>query len=295
VGAELQRLAPEVADTHIKAQVAILMDWQNWWAVEYQPGPSNRLRYWEQIGAGYRPFHKLNVAVDTIAPDSDLSQYRLVIAPLLYMLRPGVAQHLQQFVERGGILLTTFFSGIVDQYARVVPGGYPSELRKLLGIYVEEFDPWTPEMSNELVVKEGALSGTYPCTLWGELVRAEGAQVLGTFAHDYYADQPALTVNRAGNGQAYYIATQGNDELLDKLAAHLYHEAGIEPVLESPDGVEITKRVRSDGRAIYFLLNYNEQPCKVALPGGTFRSLLDGRDVQGEVEIEAGGVVVLGE
>ncbi len=292
VGAELKQLAPEVADARVKAQVAILMDWENWWAVEYQPGPSNRLRYWEELGACYRPFHKLNVAVDTVAPGSDLSQYRLVIAPLLYMLRPGVAQNLQQYVERGGTLLTTFFSGIVDQYARIVPGGYPGELRKLLGIHVEEFDPWTPEMSNEVVVKEGAFSGTYPCTLWGELVHTEGAQVLGTFAHDYYADQPALTVNRLGNGQAYYIATQGNDELLDRLAAHLCREAGVEAVLESPEGVEVTKRVRDDGRAIYFLLNYNEQPQSVKLPAGTFRSLLDGKDVQGAVEIEARGVVV---
>ncbi|MDQ2884584.1 MAG: beta-galactosidase [Chloroflexota bacterium] len=295
VGAELKQLAPEVAATRVKAQVAILMDWENWWAVEYQPGPSSRLSYWEQVGACYRPFHKLNVAVDTVAPGSDLSQYRLVIAPLLYMLRPGVAQNLQQYVEHGGTLLTTFFSGIVDQYDHVVPGGYPAELRKLLGIHVEEFDPWTAEMSNEIVVKEGALSGTYPCTLWGELVHTEGAQVLGTFAHDYYADQPALTVNHAGNGRAYYIATQGNDALLDGLAAHLCSEAGIEAVLESPEGVEVTKRVRDDGRAIYFLLNYNEQAQSVKLPAGTFRSLLDGKDVQGVVEVEARGVVVLGE
>ncbi|HEV2654717.1 MAG TPA: Beta-galactosidase C-terminal domain, partial [Ktedonobacteraceae bacterium] len=102
-------------------------------------------------------------------------------------------------------------------------------------------------------------------------------------------------VNHAGNGRAYYIATQGNDALLDGLAAHLCSEAGVEAVLESPEGVEVTKRVRDDGRAIYFLLNYNEQPQTVKLPAGTFRSLLDGKDVLAEVEIEARGVVVLGE
>jgi len=292
-GADLKRLAPEVADSRIDAQVAILLDWENWWAVEYRPGPSDRLRYWQQIGTCYRPLHQLNIAVDTVAPDSDLSKYRLVIAPLLYMLRPGVAQNLQQYVEHGGILLTTFFSGIVDQYDHAVLGGYPGELRKLLGIYVEEFDPWTPEMSNEIVVKEGALSGTYPCTLWGELVHAESAQVLATFAHDYYANQPALTVNQAGKGQAYYIATQGNNELLDRLAQHLCKEAGVESVLESPDGVEVTKRIRSDGRPVYFLLNYNEQAQRVGLPRGTFRSLLDEKSVQDEVEIAARDVVVL--
>src|SRR6266849_155034 len=168
VGAELKQLGPEVAGSQIIAQVAILMDWHNWWAVEYQPGPSNRLHYLEQLASYYRPFHQLNAAIDVVEPTRDLSTYRLVIAPLLYMLRPGVAKSLEQFVEQGGTLLTTFFSGIVDEKDHVVLGGYPAELRKLLGIHVEEFDPWTPEMTNEVVVKDGPLAGTYPCTLWGE-------------------------------------------------------------------------------------------------------------------------------
>src|SRR5205085_7175690 len=127
------------------------------------------------------------------SPGSDLSDYRLVVAPLLYLLRPGVAQVLERFVEQGGTLLTTFFSGIVDQNDHVVLGGYPGELRKLLGIHVEEFDPWTEEMTNQVVIEEGPLQGTYPCTLWGEVVRLEGARPLGVFASDYYANCPALT------------------------------------------------------------------------------------------------------
>ena len=98
-------------------------------------------------------------------------------------------------------LLITFFSGIVDQYDRVALGGYPAELRNLLGIYVEEFDPWTPEMTNAINVPEGPLSGTYPCTLWGEVVHLEGAHALGTFATDYYAQSSAITLHRNRAGQ----------------------------------------------------------------------------------------------
>ncbi|MBV9228661.1 MAG: beta-galactosidase [Chloroflexi bacterium] len=296
VGAELERLAPTVAGSRISAQTAILMDWSNWWAVEYQPGPSDRLHYWQQLNAYYQALHSLNVAVDVVLPDSDLSNYRLVIAPLLYLLRPGAAKNLERFVERGDILLVTFFSGIVDENDHVVLGGYPGELRKLLGIHMEEFDPWTPEMTNRLVIKEGALQGSYLCTLWGELVRLEGAQALGVFASDYYANGPALTVNQFGQGRAYYIATQGSDELLLKLTRELCHEANVAPVLEAPGGVEVTKRVRADGRAIYFLLNHTEQVQRVALPAGKYTSLLDGRQVAGEVEIgPVDALVVLGE
>ncbi len=295
VGGELKQLSADVVGSRIPAQAAILMDWQNWWAVEYRPGPSNRLNYWEQIKTYYHPLHSLNIAVDIVSPDSDLSNYRLVIAPLLYMLRPGVAKNIEQFVARGGIFLTTYFSGIVDQNDHVVLGGYPAELRKLLGIHVEEFDPWTPEMTNQVVIKEGSLKGSYPCTLWADVVRLEGAQALGVFASDYHANNPALTVHQFGQGHAYYIATQASNDLLMKLTKELCQEANIAPVLEAPEGVEVTKRVQADGREVYFLLNHTEQAQRVKLPVGVFMSLLDGRKVEGEVEVREVDVVVLTE
>jgi beta-galactosidase len=295
VGAELKQLASEVAGSRITAQVAILMDWHNWWAVEYQPGPSNRLHYFEQLTSYYRPFHQLNVAIDIVEPTCDLNSYRLVIAPLLYMLRPGVAKNLEQFVAQGGTLLTTFFSGIADEKDHVTLGGYPAKLREVLGIHVEEFDPWTPEMTNKIVIKDGPLAGTYPCTLWGELLHLESAQAQGVFAHDYYANEPALTVNQYGQGHAYYIATQPDNVLLAKLAKELCHKADVKPVLQAPEGTEVTKRVQADGRAIYFLLNHTEQTHRVTLPSGTFISLLNKRNISTEVEIAGMDIVVLQE
>lgn len=293
VGAELQTIAPEVAGSRIEAQAAILMDWQNWWAVEYVPGPSDLVRYWQQISNCYRPLHVANVAVDFVSPERDLSGYRLVITPLLYLLQPGVAEKLQRFVEQGGTLLTTFFSGIVDQNDHVFLGGYPGPLRKLLGVYVEEFDPWTPAMTNKVLVREGELRGAYECSLWGEVVHLEGAQAIGSFASDYHAGHPALTVNQVGQGRAYYLATQPNEELYTRLLRQLCQEANVESVLRAPAGVEVTKRVRADGRPLYFLLNHNETAQRVQLPQGTFRALFNGEQVEGQIEIPAVDAVVL--
>ncbi len=292
-GSELQRLAPVIIGSHISAEVAIVMDWQNWWAVEYLPGPSDRLRYWEQIKTYYHALHRLNVAVDIVSPESDLSRYRLVLAPLLYMLRPEVARNLEQYVQGGGIFLTTFFSGIVDENDAVVLGGYPAELRKLLGIYVEEFDPWTEEMSNEVEIEVGPLKGVYGCTLWGEVVHLEGAEALGVFRHDYYAQGPALTRHQFGQGQAYYLATQVSDDLLAALMSQLCQEAAISSILQVPEGVEVTRRVRGDGRGMYFLLNHTEKVERVSLPAGRYTSLLSGDEVEDQVEVAARDVVIL--
>ncbi len=293
LGAGLKQLSADVVGSRTTAQVAILMDWQNWWAIEYPQRPSNRLHYWEQMKTYYAPLHGLNVAIDILQPDSDLTNYRLVVAPLLYMLRPGVAKNLEQFVERGGILLTTYFSGIVDQNDRVALGGYPGELRKLLGIHVEEFDPWTENMTNQIVIEEGPLLGTYPCTLWGEVVHLEGARAIGVFANDYYAMGPALTVHQFGQGQAYYVATQGSNELLAGLMRLLCQQASVSPVLNVPNGIEVTQRVRADGRIVYFFLNHTGKPEVVALPAGKFTSLLNGKEVERQIEIDERDVAVL--
>ncbi len=293
LGAELKRLSADVIGSRPIAQVALLMDWQNWWAIEYPQRPSSRLRYWEQLKTYYAPLHGLNVTVDIVQPDSDLTNYRLVVAPLLYMLRPGVAKNLEQFVERGGILLTTYFSGIVDQNDRVALGGYPGELRKLLGIHVEEFDPWTENMTNQIVIEEGPLQGTHPCTLWGEVVHLEGARAIGVFAHDYYAMGPALTVHQFGQGQAYYVATQGSDELLAGLMHLLCQQAAVSPVLNVPEGIEVTQRVRADGRVVYFFLNHTDKPEVVALPDGKYTSLLHEKEVERQIEIDGHDVAVV--
>lgn len=295
VGTELQHLAPEITGSRVQAEVAIVMDWDNWWALEYGPGPSNLLKYWEQLKRYYHPLYELNIMVDVVQPASDLSKYKLVIAPTLYMLRPGEAKNLEQFVERGGTLLTTYFSGIVDQNNHVMLGGYPAELRKVLGLHVEEFDPWTPEMSNKVLVHEGELRGAYTCTTWGDAVRLEGAQAIGVFASDYHANNPALTVNTFGQGHAYYIATQGSDELLAALTRFLCEQAQVATVLKAPKGVEVTKRILPDGKVIYFLLNYNSQKHLVKLPDGNFTSLLDDQSVKDTIEIAGMDAAILRE
>lgn len=292
VGEELEQIAPVVAGTHLTSQVAIVLDWENWWCVEYLPAPSDRVRYLDLVYTYYRAFHQMNVAVDIVHPSSDISKYRVVVAPLLHMLHPGVAANLTNFVESGGTLLTTFFSGIVDENDHVGLGGYPKELRTLLGIRIEEIDPWTPDMKNELVIKAGPLAGTYPCDLWGELIHEEGAQTIGAFASDYYANFPALTVNQFGAGRAYYVATQINEELAAKLLREVCLEASIAPLIQTSSNIEVTRRVSTTGSEIYFLLNHTQQAQHLTLPSGTFTSLLTSTSMSGDIEIPAMDVVI---
>ena len=152
----MHSLGDGILGTRLPARVALVFSWPNWWNVEYRPGPSSALDYVEEVQRYYRPLWDRNIAVDVVPPDRDLSGYDLVIAPLLNMVSAEQGAALTRYVERGGIFLTTFFSGVVDENDRAWLGGYPGPLRRMLGIWVEEFDPLTPDMRNEVVVPEGA-------------------------------------------------------------------------------------------------------------------------------------------
>ena len=85
LGLELERLGSEVLGSVGTAQTAIMFDWENWWAVEYSSGPSVDLKYYEEVLEYYTALHSENIPVDIIGEDSDLSRYKLVVAPILYL------------------------------------------------------------------------------------------------------------------------------------------------------------------------------------------------------------------
>ncbi|WP_411349692.1 beta-galactosidase [Paenibacillus sp. WLX2291] len=294
LGHELQHLGEQLLDSRIEAKVAILFDWENWWAVEKSSGPTVALNYVEQIHKYYQAFYNRNVQVDIIGVDADLSRYELVIAPVLYMVKPGLAAKLEQFTEQGGTFVTTFFSGIVNENDLVTLGGYPGELRKLLGIWVEEIDALLPTMHNSIVMKDqlGSLQGSYSCGMLCDLLHTEGAEVLAEYGDDFYKGMPVLTRNTFGQGEAWYIASDGEASFVAGLMEHLSEQKHIQPVLDTPVGVEAGRRIK-DGQAFIFLLNHNAEAATVELNSLTTVNMLDDQPVDSSIEIPGHGTVIL--
>jgi beta-galactosidase len=277
LGAELGSLDAGILGARLPARVALVFSWPNWWNVEYRPGPSSALDYVAEAQRYYRPLWDRNIAVDVVPPDRDLSGYDLVIAPLLNMVSAEQGAALTRYVERGGVFLTTFFSGVVDENDRAWLGGYPGPLRRMLGIWVEEFDPLTPDMRNAVVVPEGAgaPAGRYSCDLWCDLVHLEGARALATYGEDFYAGRPAITEHRFGQGRALYVATRPDAALIAGLVAGLLADLGVTAPLDAPPGVEVTRRERA-GRGYTFVLNHTPQPARIPLPA-PMQDLLTGQ------------------
>jgi beta-galactosidase len=259
LGAELERLGNSTLGATTPARVAILFDWNNWWGLNDAVGPVQEKEYVPVVRQHYTAFWRQNISVDIVFSDSDLSRYSIVVAPMLYMVKPGVAERIEAFVQQGGTFVATYLSGIVDEHDLAFEG-YPGPLKNVLGIWNEEIDALYPEQSNQIVMQDH--SGTYTCGRLCEIIHCEGAEALANYGCDFYAGTPVVTRNTFGKGAGYYIASEPEQRFLNDFYARLLEEQGVQAVLEAPEGVEVTQRVTEQG-PLLFLLNHSEDSVQV--------------------------------
>ncbi|MDU4625478.1 MAG: beta-galactosidase, partial [Enterococcus gallinarum] len=238
LGEELSRLN-EVLGSETKAEVGVLFDWDNYWALEYTSGPTVDLTYVQQIHQYYRYFYEKNIATDLVSVDADFSKYQVLVAPVLYMVKAGMKEALESFVEQGGTLITTYMSGIVDQSDNVHLGGYPGPLRELAGIWVEEIDALAPEQTNVIQLKGGRQGES---NLVSEIIHLETAESVADYTSNFYAGSPAVTKNRFGQGVVYYIGTQLEKDFLDTILDEATNSANLTAVIEGETNLEISCR-----------------------------------------------------
>ena len=285
LGAELQRL-DEVAGTRGRAEVAMLLDWESWWALELPSKPSNRVQQIEQVESLYRPLYESNITVDFARPADDLSAYRLVIAPCLYLVDDRAALNLEEFVRGGGTLVMTFFSGIVDQFDNVYLGGYPRPFRRLLGLKVLDFDPLRVGHSIDLRFHDGAQARG---EIWSELIELDGAEAVATSN-----GSPAITRHRFGEGTAFYIGTVPDQVALARVLEEACSAADVKPTARMPQAVETVRRY-AGGKSILFVLNHRDVAVDVPVEE-TGTNLIDGSEVhRGLMRLEPRGVAIIKE
>lgn len=279
LGDMLARLSP-VAGCRTEARVAIVFDQQSRWAMDDAAGPRNMgLEYEKTVNEHYRPFWEKGIAVDVIDADQPLSQYALVIAPMLYMVRQGFAERAEAFVAEGGHLVTTYWSGIVDETDLCFTGGFPGPLRKLLGIWAEEIDclgEGERNLVQGLAGNASGLQGPYQVRHLCELIHTETAQALATYRDDFYAGRPAVTVNRFGNGKAWHVASRNDLQFQRDFFAGIINELALPQAVDAdfPPGVVAT--ARTDGESTWvFVQNFTAQQQLVTLPEGYTDSMTD--------------------
>lgn len=289
LGKELEGIGSEILGSRTSAKTAIVFDWDNWWAAEYSAGPSRLINYCSEITAYYKALSEQNISVDFVSVEEDLSSYKLVIAPLLYMCKDGFDEKVREYVKNGGRFLTTFFSGYVEDHDLVILGGYPGRLKDILGIWVEESDALPEGEANSFTYK----GKTYPASVLCDLLYLQGAQGLASYESDFYEGMPVLTCNNFGKGKAYYVASHSSDEFYKDFIGEICEELDIRPVADVPAGVEAT--VRENKKVSFlFLLNHGAEAVWVVIDeAGT--DLISGSSYQAgdSLKLEKAGVAII--
>ena len=213
-------------------------------------GRATRPAYRQAISRCYRPLWEQGITTAVIDMDQDFSRYRLLIAPMLYMVRPGVGERIERFVESGGTFIATYWSGIVDENDLCFLGGFPGPLRRTLGIWSVVLDALHDGETNRITILEGntlGLAGSYECYELCDLIHLEGAEALAVYQHDFYAGRPALTVNCLGAGKAYYVASRNREPFFSDVIVAISAHAGLPRAIKAALTEGVTAQVRTDG------------------------------------------------
>ncbi|MFJ6181471.1 beta-galactosidase [Streptomyces sp. NPDC092295] len=277
-----------VRGTRTAADAALVWDWQSWWAqrLEWRPSEDHDAR--ERADTFYEALYDRHLTVDFAHPEADLSRYPLVAVPALYLAVEATGRNLRTYVENGGTLVVSYFSGIVDQHDAVHPGAHPGVLRDVLGLTVEEFSPLGEGERVRLTEAGGAeLTGD----VWSEFVVPRGAETVWTYADGLTAGRPAITRHRLGRGTAWYVSTRLDARALDTVLDAAAEDAGLAPRTGLPRDVEVVRRT-GEGGDYLFAVNHTGTDAKVPLPAhGT--ELLTGERTAGRLGLPAGAVRVV--
>ena len=268
LGGELAGLS-DLRGTVTEPDLALLWDWESWWAQELEWRPTVDLGYLERIRAWYEASFRAGLTADFAHPAADLSRYRLVVAPSLYLTTPQAADNLRRYVEDGGTLVVCGFSGIVDANDRVYPGPYPGALRDVLGLTVEE---WLPLRAGDRV----GLTWDEPgipqpaADAWTEAVILAGAKPVAWYASGPAAGGPAITRYDLGEGRSWYVSARTDAPTTAAVFAAACASAGLNPPAAPvqpgawPRDLEIVRR--TDGQHRFFMLiNHGDTAAAVRL------------------------------
>lgn len=262
LGDTLEKIRP-VRGTCTKPEAAVIFDWEVLTALSVSGGPSNdRKKLVDTVIAHYRALWELNIPTDVIESRADFSGYKLVVAPMLYMLLPGVAERIRDFVEKGGVWVSTYLTGYVNETNLCYLDGFPGAgLREVFGLWNEELDGLTPD-DRQYVTPAGGNSldwtGRAEVADFAERIHPEGAEVLGVYGLDFYAGEPALTCNAFGKGYAYYQAARCDAAFLRDFYEKVAARHGVKQLLKTPPGIHAMIR-EGDGEKYLFLFNFQPE------------------------------------
>jgi beta-galactosidase len=270
---ELQKIGSRIVDLKRNNKVAILYSNDSWQGLRFMPF-SDHADYGSLLRQMYGALYRANVGIDFIFPETtELSSYRVIVVPPLYVASDAVLERLQNFVKNGGHLLAGFKTGFTDEYDTVRWTMAPGPLREAAGFHYQEFS----NLKTPLALKGDpfGVGADNKVSDWAEMLLLDTAQPLAYYDHPFFGKYPAITRNKYGKGTLTYEGTVLGDRLQQKVVLDVLQVAGLTgPDQALPLPVRAKHGVNRNGKTIHFYLNYSGEPQTFDYPYGDGSDLL---------------------
>lgn len=290
IAKELRGLEKELAGTTVKAKVGMIFDYDSRWAVDFQPGYSEN-NYVQSVLRYHDALTRAGVNVDMVKPGADLSGYRLVLAPNLYVMPDALARQIDAYVKGGGVFFCDLRTGVKDETGLCHTRTLPGLLSAALGIEIEEYESVIAPDNYKMVGADG-FGGEYTADKGADWVTAKKARTVAAYDHWNMRPFAALTRNEYGRGIGWYAGTVAKEkEFYDRLVAAMLKDAKVRAVVKPPAGVEASVR-EGKGKRLLFLVNFTEEKKEVAVPAGK-KELLTGKKTGQTLVLPRYGVAVV--
>ncbi len=248
------------------AEVGILFSYDQQWALQIQPHHPE-LDYVKHLQGYYKALFDANIPVDMVSEQEDFSRYKVLVAPLLFLMTPELSKKLESYVAGGGHLVLTMRTGVKDWNNAVQPWTLPGDLSSVLGIEIHDYDCLREVEQSVRWIKAGAETPVEAAAKWCDIITLSGAEAWAVYGQDYYRDTPAITRHGYEQGAAYYVGTELDELLMETFIRQVAAEADVKPLAAAPEGVEIS--VRKGAEADYlFVMNHQPDLAEISIPDG---------------------------
>lgn len=235
-----RRLLDVVTSEPHSAEIALLFDWDDLWALELQPHRTG-FDLMRHLFVYYRALERMGVPVDLVSYRNDLSRYKMLIAPTLHVADALKIAAVTDAVEQGATLLLGVRSGFKTPSNLVTDQPLPGALSDLAGVMIVTWESLPPGVEWAVTSPIAGLSGA--ASYWMERIRPKNdTEILATYLDLPKPDNAALTCRSLGAGSVLYLGWYPTHEQATSLLQALMHEKGIRPIAELPEGVHVSRR-----------------------------------------------------
>jgi len=296
---ELQKIGPKLVDLKIQNKVAILYSVDSDNGINFMPYAGGGNSGWQPGKAGdsytqlvlqfHTALYNANLGADFVFPDSpklaqQLSQYKLLIVPALYVADDALLKTISDYVKNGGHVLMTFKSGYTNENDAVRWERAPGPLREAAGFTYQEFS----NLEHPLALKDDPYQtgADNKVNTWAEFLQLDHAKALAWYDHPFFGQWPAITRNQFGSGELTYEGTQLSDALQAKIVLDCLKSAGLTSADQQlPPSVHVKHGVNREGKQLHYYLNYSSDDQTLQYPYAAGHDLLTGTAISAQQSV----------